>query len=308
MDETQGAAPLKKIRLQKGITLEQAQKDTRINAHILKALEGDGITDISPVYLKSFLRLYCKYLQVDPKDYAGEPRRTQYPASAQRPVAPPKVKPAKPEARAPQPRSPRRTFDIKRYIPQQAFKRTGQLVKQVSLRISAIRISPELKAGVVALCILVLVIGGLVKLGQVVTRQVKKFVAHRRSSITQTAAQPSQKKERGVVEASVPVQKGATDQEAVAIPEAGKDAPIRLVIRAQQNCWVYLKADGEVVFQRILEKGRFESWGAQERMELSLGNAGGVEIEVNGQLFKNLGRDRQALKSVVITKEGMQVN
>jgi hypothetical protein len=81
-----------------------------------------------------------------------------------------------------------------------------------------------------------------------------------------------------------------------------------LGIRARENCWVSLKADGKVVFQRVLEKGRYESWEAKDKMELSLGNAGAVELEVNGQLFTNLGRRGQARKNIVITKDGMTVN
>jgi hypothetical protein len=68
-----------------------------------------------------------------------------------------------------------------------------------------------------------------------------------------------------------------------------------------------LKSDGKVVFQGVLKKGRFESWQANTKMELSLGNAGVVELEVNGKLISNLGRRGQALKNILITKEGLAI-
>jgi cytoskeletal protein RodZ len=65
-------ARLKKIRLEKGLSLEDAQKKTRINLNILKAIEGESASDLSPIYLKGFLKIYAKFLGVDPKDYISD--------------------------------------------------------------------------------------------------------------------------------------------------------------------------------------------------------------------------------------------
>jgi transcriptional regulator with XRE-family HTH domain len=84
-------------------------------------------------------------------------------------------------------------------------------------------------------------------------------------------------------------------------------ATIKLGIRAKEDCWLKAVVDGKVVFQNILKKGRFETWEADERIELSLGNAGGIELEVNGRLFSPLGRRGQVVKRILINKEGLQV-
>ena len=84
-------------------------------------------------------------------------------------------------------------------------------------------------------------------------------------------------------------------------------ATIKLGIRAKEDCWLKAVVDGKVVFQNILKKGRFETWEADERIELSLGNAGGIELEVNGKLFSPLGRRGQVVKRILINKEGLQV-
>jgi hypothetical protein len=82
---------------------------------------------------------------------------------------------------------------------------------------------------------------------------------------------------------------------------------IRISINAIDDCWIQLKVDGKTVFQNILKKGRFESWQAKEKIELSLGSAGAVQLEVNGKLIPPLGRRGQVLKNIVITKDGLKV-
>jgi hypothetical protein len=61
------------------------------------------------------------------------------------------------------------------------------------------------------------------------------------------------------------------------------------------------------MFQNILKKGRSESWQATNKIELSLSNAQAVELEVNGKRISSLGRKAQALKNILITKEGLSI-
>ena len=65
-------AELKKIRLEKGIRLEEIHKKTKIHINILKAIEGDSLTDLNPVYLRGFIKIYCNFLGLDPKDYYSQ--------------------------------------------------------------------------------------------------------------------------------------------------------------------------------------------------------------------------------------------
>lgn len=57
---------LRDVRQEKNLTLSQAQKQTRIDITILKAIE-DGRCDsvLSPTYVKSFLRKYSDFLGLD---------------------------------------------------------------------------------------------------------------------------------------------------------------------------------------------------------------------------------------------------
>jgi cytoskeletal protein RodZ len=55
---------IKAARESKGISIEQAQKDTRISGKILSAIEADRAHEIisGPVYVKSFIKKYGDYL------------------------------------------------------------------------------------------------------------------------------------------------------------------------------------------------------------------------------------------------------
>lgn len=67
-------AELKGAREAKGISIEQAQKETRIHVSILRALEEDRIEEASstPIYIKSFIRKYADYLGLDGASLADE--------------------------------------------------------------------------------------------------------------------------------------------------------------------------------------------------------------------------------------------
>ena len=283
---------LKKLRLEKGLSLEEVQKKTKIQLNILRALEGDSITNLNPVYLQGFLKIYCKFLGVDPKDYS--PGYKEAPA---RPISAPPVK---------------EVSDNPKSEP---------LLKTASVKLGSFRPSEALKRNILLVVLAIFVLVGLFKLGQFISSKRKASLARREAALLLKAETKKEQKAKPatkpitkpLVQEAKPQAKSTTTPQNIATAQgsaaARKDlvSEIMLVIKARENCWVTLKADGRVVFHRVLEKGRSESWKAKERMELSLGNSGVVELEVNGQLFPNLGRKGQALKNIVITKKGMEI-
>ncbi len=277
--ESQGAR-LKKIRLEKGLSLEEVQKKTRIHLNILKGIEGESLTNLNPVYLKSFLKIYCKFLGVDPKDYISDYQEGT-------------VKENSPAAAAKEPRA--------------ALKESGP-----AINLGAITPSKKAVKIFVFLLIGIFLLLGLFNLGKNISRKRTKGVTPQKYVLpVKKTIKIKKTKEETVVEKTRPIavvpkaisQEPLPKKETLLKPDAG----IRLTIRARENCWIYLKADGRVLFQRILEKGRFESWQAKEKIELSIGNAGAVELEVNGQIFSNLGRKGQPRKDILITKDGLNL-
>jgi len=64
---------LRRLRKAKGLSLEQVHQITKIHVRVINALEEDKIDEISPVYVKGLLKIYCNLLGADPKDFTEEP-------------------------------------------------------------------------------------------------------------------------------------------------------------------------------------------------------------------------------------------
>lgn len=59
-------AVLRQARERRGLTLEQVASDSRIPVHYIQALETDAFDDLpAPVYVRGFLRVYGRLLDVD---------------------------------------------------------------------------------------------------------------------------------------------------------------------------------------------------------------------------------------------------
>ncbi|MCX5705667.1 MAG: DUF4115 domain-containing protein [Candidatus Omnitrophica bacterium] len=278
-------ARLKQLRLERGLSLEEVQKKTRINLNILKVIEGDSISNLSPIYLKSFIKIYCAYLGVDYKDYVSEDKSVPVPA--------PQVAPVRGMLSGSDPAKNNSILNSKPI--QLGGDNSGNKVKMAVILF-------------IAFAVISLVLFSLGKL----------IVSHRGApakKIQKTVAKVSQvKKEAKKAVQAQPVQQPAKAKAAVVKPveillKPRKDllTEIRLVIRTRENCFVHLKIDGKVVFHQELARGRPEIWTGKNRMELSIGNAGAVELEVNGQIFSKLGRRGESIKGILITREGLTI-
>ena len=279
-------ARLKKIRLEKGLSLDDVHKNTKINLTILRAIEEDNIIGFSPIYIKGFVKIYCKFLGVDPKEYIADYKD---PAVSQKvPIETKKVT-------------------------QKESKR--ELVKK-SVEVDLGPLRPSKKVRTIALAVFVLVVGSLLlfKIGKVSSS--KRAVSLPEAKIT---PRKPVKQNTGKVASAKSKQEAKTPSAAAIVSKAQpaetkpvkKEIPVsqgvRVTILAKEDCWLTVKVDGKTAFQSVLKKGRSESWPAKEKVELSAGSASAIELQVNGQLFSNLGRRGTALKNVVITKDGLNI-
>ncbi len=67
--------------------------------------------------------------------------------------------------------------------------------------------------------------------------------------------------------------------------------PLRVVLRFQEACWAQVDVDGSRRVQREVPAGEVLPFDARELVVMTLGNAGGVEVLVNGRRF-DTGRGR----------------
>lgn len=78
--------------------------------------------------------------------------------------------------------------------------------------------------------------------------------------------------------------------EAHPIPaSAVRPSGIDVVVRTSQPCWIRVVTDGRTVMEKTVPAGRTIRLRAAETMELRLGNAGGVEVTMNGRSIPTAG-------------------
>lgn len=71
-----------------------------------------------------------------------------------------------------------------------------------------------------------------------------------------------------------------------------------------QACWIEIKIDGQAPFQGTFAAGTSKEVKGTDKIELvSIGNAGGVTVTLNGKALPILGKPGQVLHNVVLTKD-----
>lgn len=80
--------------------------------------------------------------------------------------------------------------------------------------------------------------------------------------------------------------------------------PLKLTIQTTADVWLQVKADGDIIFQSVLSKGSRESWIAKKELELWTGNAGAMQLSLNGKPLE--WAERGVRKGVKITHAGIQ--
>lgn len=265
-------ARLKKLRLEKGLSLEEVHKNTKIHLDILKALEENSLINLNPIYIKGFLKIYCKFLGVNPRDYIPDYKEPQ---SIVQEVSATQEKPI-------------------------------SFLKTVSIRLASLKTTHiNIKRVFIFILILIFLSIGLFSLGKLISSKGISLSKKAKSSVS-LPAKAKKTEERPKPEKTKTLTTIHKAQYPKVVPRDITGA-IRLGIQAKEDCWIQLKTDGRVVFQNILKKGRSESWQAKDKIELSLGSAGSVALEVNGKLIPSLGRKGQVLKNILITKEGLNI-
>ncbi|MCX5707471.1 MAG: helix-turn-helix domain-containing protein [Candidatus Omnitrophica bacterium] len=274
--ETAGAR-LKKLRLEKGISLEEVQKKTKIHLEVLKSIEDDTLVNLNPVYIKGFVKIYCDFLGVAPAEFLSGYKDSGAVISSIKPGA-------KDDG---------------------LFWGTGTKKPFLKPQVLAIIVL------IVAFLFLTLGIVNLVKFVSKVSskKSHKQLVLPKPKPVKKVQPKASSKPK-----AILPATRALRTTEAeklpvavVSLPAENPEPGVRIGIHALDDCWVQARIDGKIIFQNILKKGRFESWSAKDKVELALGSAGSVRLEVNGKLIPSLGRKSQVLKNIQITKDGLKV-
>jgi cytoskeleton protein RodZ len=91
-------------------------------------------------------------------------------------------------------------------------------------------------------------------------------------------------------------------------PSGASDAPANpgglvLTLAARRNSWVEAKVDGTTVLNRVLKDGELQRLEARQEVVLSVGNAAGVAVTLNGRPLAPLGQDGEVKRNIVINAQ-----
>jgi cytoskeleton protein RodZ len=265
---------LRRERLRKALSLEQISRETKVSVRLLEAIERDQF-ELLPggVFAKNFVRQYARFLGLDGEELAAEVDKAVNPAGA--------------FAGAP----PAAAFKFPLVAEWEGMGRPSS---------SAL---PAL-AMVVAV---MMVCSGFYAWWQ---------RSHRPAAVTppiaaaqKTAAADSKPAEPATVTpAKVSVSSPASAPEATPAPAeiANPAAALQVSLTADADDWLRVVTDGKVVMSDVLHPSEVKTFTAVEGLRLRIGDAGSLQMTVNGKPAGPLGPKGQ-VRNVEVTRDGVHI-
>ncbi len=270
---------LKSQRESKKISLNEVAKNTRVREPILRALEEDQHNLLPPAtYVKGFLLAYAKYLGLDLNDILLRYERVLKGES----IAPPSI----PSPRPNEENSPPQTLKPKQkplWNKKQIWLVAGVIV--TSLVVFYFFSPYSNKAPIES------------SLGKRVEE--KSFIP----PSPPVAALPPTPEEKPSVQERKPLTPSAPVTATTSVPE--KKA-ISLQLNAIEDTWLTLQADDQSGKEMILKPGEGTTFQASGRILMKLGNAGGLDLVLNGKSLGKFGKSGEVL-NLIVTPQGVEV-
>jgi cytoskeleton protein RodZ len=251
------------LREAKGGSLEDMARSTRVGIRHLEALEEERLADLpSPVFVRGFIRAYCGFLREAPEEALGHYETLAGArATAQAANAPPR---------------PRTTWANSSVL-------VG-LALLVILGIALIVINLTVKrTGGTSVAAPKMEVSDLApsspQTPQVAAPAVPPVEAPRPAPAPAPAVAQSPAGTPAATPAPTP---------APAVAKSGS-GPQRLLIKAVEPTWIRVQPDEGRATEELLAAGASREWSAERRFLVTIGNAGGVELALNGKTLPPLG-------------------
>lgn len=265
---------LRRKREEKGKTLEEVAEATKININYLQALEKDNFSSLpGEVFIKGFLRHYSRYLGIDEQEVLK------------------KYEEEKGEVQAPS------KLNTKFYVPEEE-------VKKITFK------NWLIPAGIVILLFIIFVPRIKEKPPEPETLYTQE--TFQEQPTTQGIEQPAQEpildpSKPNLVRPEPPVHKGTgAIVEEKTIPTSPEESLLVLNILAKETSWVLAYIDDNQIKDVLLQPGEKVSWKAAQRFLLTLGNAGGVDLEFNGKPLEPFGPSGVVIKDILLSRSKIQ--
>ena len=289
---------LRKTREEKNLSLSDIEKGTNIRKLYIKAIEeGDYGKLPGEVFCKGFIKTYAKFLGLDGQalieQYKAEKNQTNIqPSDVQVELKnsdsaknSSEVKSSANEAStAKEAVKQVETAKVDKEVEQKVEKDSKKTAKPANkaksdTKVSSInsfatdeqylkaRSSGNKKNIVLLIIIIVVIIGGAI--GYL---SLSKDSSDTKVPTPTTQEQTSSQAEQ---QASTPPPAPVTGSEVVAV--------------FNQDCWTEVKVDGNIVLSETVKAGTNLNWKANQQIDITVGNAGAVDITFNGQPAGKLG-------------------
>jgi len=234
---------LREARHRRGISVDEAEVQTRIRKKYLVALEEEDYSQLpEPVYARGFLQIYAEFLGIDP-EFAGK--------LYQPPASPPSSTSIRPAA-------------------------------------SGLPDGPGFPVRWLAMLGLVgLGIGALFFL----YAQYAAYVSNSMGTVSMSGTTPRPTVVATATRQALAVVPTATPT-AIPFPSPTPIQAVEVMVRVTDRCWLRVVADGQStspLFEGELQTGETRLWKAKDRIDMRVGNAGAVEVTVNGMRQGKLG-------------------
>jgi cytoskeletal protein RodZ len=266
---------LRSAREARGLSVADVARGTHIRPAYITALEDDRLEELpAPVYARGFLRNYATFLGLDAEDLVAAYERSQSPERKRKrnrggPVV------AGPVWRGPRPRA---LTGAAALVVLAAF--VGYLFHQYSefaaTRPEAVFAPTPSPTPLAPLPVVV-----------VPTVTPIPTLAPSPTAIPSPTAGPAPTSAPAVVTAPTAVATRAAPTPSPK-PTATPDK-VLLSMKFVRECWLRVTVDGKVVFEGTLQPGVSRSWDGARFITVRVGNAGGVNVTVNGQDLGVLG-------------------
>ena len=262
---------LRRGRERSGVSVEAVSAGSRIVPRLVEALEADRMDLLpAPVYVRGFIRAYCEQVGADAdealrlyEEQTGPPA----PPTAQAELSP--ARPSRPE------------------------RRWGRVA-----------VGSVLVATIGALAIFLL------------GRRHPDAIASRGTGATMTASRAPAVAPSAERAAPAPPVGPASDPEPSApaptvaattpvAPASSVEGPVErvLLMRARDTTWVRVQPAGAEPSEETLSPGSVREWRSPGQFRVTLGNAGGVELELDGRALPALGTPGQVVRDVTVPAE-----
>jgi cytoskeleton protein RodZ len=310
-------AYLRALRERQGVSIDEIARSTRVLHHYLEALESDDLASLpAPVFAKGFIRAYCQVLGV-PADEAITlyeqgaahiERRTGH-VRERVTVAPASLPPAPPPPSLLPPPAPAQQAQAAAIERRDSRSRGAVLISFVLLVV----MGAALYAVTLALQSGRDEVDGATATQVAATPAVEPVQALTPEPATTepaqapVAAQPPKQQPQPAPPAVAPTVSAvaaAPPTPPVTPAPAAASGPIaasyRLIARTTETTWIRVRTEDGRTTEETIPPNEVREWVSNGPFVLTIGNAGGVSLELNGRPVPRLGASGAVISRVVL--------